>query len=176
MLKQLEKISSKTIFQNPYWDYKLDKYKMPNSEEGNYWYVHTEGSTMIIPILANGDFVLTKQFRYLNQKVSIEFPGGGISKGFSAEQNAIKELKEETGYTSLRINLIGKFNPYNGVTDEICHVFLAEELSSGESANESSEEIEIITISNEKIEQLIKSGELWDGMTIASLMLFRNFI
>ena len=73
-----EKISDKLEISNPYWTYKQESYRLPNDTVLDYYYADTNGSTMIIGILDNNNFLLTKQFRYLNQKESIEFAGGGI--------------------------------------------------------------------------------------------------
>eukprot|EP01118_Nematostelium_gracile_P005607 TRINITY_DN1783_c0_g1_i2.p1 TRINITY_DN1783_c0_g1~~TRINITY_DN1783_c0_g1_i2.p1 ORF type:complete len:181 (+),score=37.12 TRINITY_DN1783_c0_g1_i2:77-544(+) len=42
--------------------------------------------------------VLVRQFRPATGKYSVEFPAGLIDKGETAEQAALRELKEETGY------------------------------------------------------------------------------
>jgi len=56
-----------------------DTYVLPDElHKGDYYYVHSNGSTIVIPCLDEDHFVLVKQFRYLNQKESLEFPGGGL--------------------------------------------------------------------------------------------------
>jgi ADP-ribose pyrophosphatase len=172
MLKKLTKIDSDIKFRNPYWCYRFDHYKMPDGKIGEYHYVQTNGSTMIIPQLDNNTFVLIRQYRYLNQRESIEFPGGGIKENNTPIENAREELLEETGYGSKSIEKIGIFNPFNGVTDEICHVFLAQGLEKRKAKPDQSEEFEIIELTKENIFEYIKSGEIWDGMTLASWMLF----
>lgn len=177
MLKQLEKISSVLKFKNPWWEYKLDDYIMPDGNWGQYHYVHTPGSTFIIPRLDDNRYVMTRQFRYLNRCESLEFPGGGLKKGVDPLQNAKNELSEEAGYIADSWTEISGFNPYNGVTDEICHVFLAESLSLSQREPEPSEEFEIITLTETEIFFKINKGEIWDGMTLAawSLFIYSNF-
>lgn len=46
------------------------------------------------------EIVLQKQFRPPLDKVVIEIPAGLIDEGETAEQAAIRELKEETGYVA----------------------------------------------------------------------------
>ncbi|MBK9249900.1 MAG: NUDIX hydrolase [Ignavibacteria bacterium] len=67
---------------------------------GEYHYVHSRGATLIIPQLPDGTFILVRQFRYLLQRESLEFPCGGINPQWAEPlENAHKELLEETGYS-----------------------------------------------------------------------------
>ncbi|MCX7909661.1 MAG: NUDIX hydrolase [Ignavibacteria bacterium] len=173
MKKKYIKIAEKTIDVNPYWHYKIDEYILPNGKKANYYYAHTPGSTMIIPQFGK-EFILTVQFRYLNQKKSIEFPGGGVKQQVSIEENAKLELLQETGFYAKEIKPIGYFNPCNGLTDEICYVFYTNELIKEKQDLDESEEIEVLFLREEEIEQKIQNGEIWDGMTLASWLLYKS--
>lgn len=89
-------------------------------------------------------------------------------------ENAREELKEETGYEANNMTEIGIFNPFNGVTNEICNVFLAMNLEKSEPDPDRSEEFEIIELDKEKVFEYIRTGEIWDGMTLASWMLYHS--
>ena len=93
MIEKYKTVSTKELSKNPWWDYKLDEYILPNGKIGKYYYVETKGSTFIIPLFSNDKFILTKQFRYLNNRESIEFPGGGIKSGITQIENALAELE-----------------------------------------------------------------------------------
>ncbi|MGB9912299.1 MAG: NUDIX domain-containing protein [Candidatus Kapaibacteriota bacterium] len=173
MLQKYSKLKETTVEQNPFWAYKIDDYLLPNGKIEKYYYAHTPGSTMIIPCFEN-KFVFTLQYRYLNQKQSIEFPGGGAKPELSPLENAKKELLEETGFKANSIEPIGFFNPCNGLTDEICYVFFAKDLIQKEQRLDDSEEIDILFLSEQEIIHKIKSGEIWDGMTLASWCLFKS--
>lgn len=174
MLRRLKRIASKIKYSNPYWKYRYDEYTLPDGSRGEYHFVETNGSTMIIPKSSNNTFVFIRQYRYLNQRESIEFPGGGIKKGNNPMENAREELKEETGYEANNMTEIGIFNPFNGVTNEICNVFLAMNLEKSEPDPDRSEEFEIIELDKEKVFEYIRTGEIWDGMTLASWMLYHS--
>lgn len=45
------------------------------------------------------ELLLEKQFRAPAEKVVIEFPAGLVDEGETPEQAALRELKEETGYS-----------------------------------------------------------------------------
>ncbi|TAL68728.1 MAG: NUDIX hydrolase [Bacteroidetes bacterium] len=172
MLKELIQINSTSKFVNPFWEYKVDEYKMPNGKTGEYHYVNSRGATMIIPVTMQKKFVMIKQYRYLNKKTSIEFPGGGIINGLNPLDNAKKELSEETGYTASTLKLLGEYNPYNGITNEICHVFMADGLNCIKPKPDESEEFEIMEYTQDEIRSKIYNGEIWDGMTIAAWSIY----
>lgn len=173
-IKHWKKLSTKIQHTNDWWNYQIDKYVFPTGKEGDYHYVHTAGSAFIIPVLDNGKIILVKQYRYLNDRISLEFPGGGIKEGQKSEDVARKELIEETGFKG-NLEKVGIFNPYNGITDEICHVFIARNLKpSTEETKDEFEEFEILNLSAEQIDEKIKTNEIYCGMTMASWSLARN--
>ncbi|MCX7736643.1 MAG: NUDIX hydrolase [Candidatus Kapabacteria bacterium] len=172
MLKKLEHINSEIVFSNNWWQYAKDIYLMPNGEKGEYHYVHSKGSTFVIPKTEDNYYIMIKQYRYLNRKFSIEFPGGGLKEGRKPILNALDEMKEEAGYVSDKVSELGTFNPFNGVTDEICYVFLAEDCKFIGNKPDLSEEFEILKFTENEIIDFIKKGEIWDGMTLAAWSLY----
>lgn len=162
------RISSRMLADNPYWEYRLDTYRLRDGSEQPYYYVHTRGSVMVIPIAEDGRAVLVRQYRYLWQRESIEFPGGGIPKGIEPIVQAQRELQEEAGVTADNIEHIGDFNPMNGVTDERCYVFVARGLRPAIKAEDPIEETVALLMTMEELAASIADGTIWDGMTLAA--------
>ncbi|MGD8780828.1 MAG: NUDIX hydrolase [Ignavibacteria bacterium] len=176
MLKKWKQLSSSIKFKNPWWTYKLDKFEIPGKYEGEYHYVHTNGSSMIVPVTGEGKIIVVNQYRYLCEKESLEFPCGSVKDGDDYLETARLELAEETGYSAKEFIKIGEFNPYNGVTDEFCNVFIAKDLTEAESRPDPTEEFEINSFYPEEIDLLIEKGDIWDGMTIVAWTLSKNWI
>ena len=174
--EKFARISSRILHENPYWNYRIDEYVMPDMKIGKYYYADSRGSVYVIPILDDGRFILVRQVRYLNGKVSIEFPGGGNISGVSALENAGKELLEETGFSAGSIEPIGKFNPCCGLTNEVCSVFTAKGLKceTKETGADESEEISILFAEKSEIDNLISTSQIWSGMTLAAWSIFCN--
>ncbi|MBL8000007.1 MAG: NUDIX hydrolase, partial [Candidatus Kapabacteria bacterium] len=165
---------SETVLTNPYWRYKHDIYRLHNGKEADYYYAETNGSVFIIPQFEDGRYILVKQFRYLNQKVSLEFPGGGLKDGYSTLEQAHEELREEAGLEASGWDYLGAFNPMNGVTNELCHVYLATGLTRVGAAPEESEQFEFVEMNSDDIRNAISSNDLWDGMTLAAWAMLRS--
>lgn len=176
MLTRWKSLTSKVVLKNPWWTYKLDTFQIPNGVSGEYHYVHTEGSSMVIPFLEDGRLILVNQYRYLRDRESIEFPCGGVKPGKSHEETARHELEEETGYRSDDVEFIGEFNPFNGVTNEFCSVYIARRLQLSKAMPDVTEEFEIVLKTPHEIEMLIRAKQIWDGMTLAAWALARDIL
>jgi ADP-ribose pyrophosphatase len=175
-LKEWNHKSTKSLFKNPWWEYLLDECFIPNGNQYEYHYVHTGGSVMVIPVTDKGKILMVKQYRYLNRHFSIEFPAGGMKPGQDPYKIARKELIEETGYEG-KLEKIGIFNPYNGITDENCHVFTASDLlKSDAETKDEQEDFEIIELTPPEIEEKMCSNEITDGMSMASWTLVKHLI
>lgn len=176
MLKHWKQRSTVVIKENPWWTYKLDQFEIPDGLSGEYHYVHTNGSSMVVPVTDDGRIILVNQYRFLCDKESIEFPCGGVKSGKSYEEMARLELEEETGFQATMIEHAGDFNPFNGVTNEMCRVFIARDLVKTEQKPDSTEEFEILFKTIQEFESMIKGKQIWDGMTLAAWSLVRDHI
>ncbi|GBD91819.1 ADP-ribose pyrophosphatase [bacterium BMS3Abin04] len=175
--KKWTKVSQKTIFNNDHWSYNLDNFVIENGVEGEYHYVNTNGSTMIIPITSENKIILVKQFRYLNQKDSLEFPCGLNNLKLPPEENALKELREETGFAANILEYIGEFCPYTGASDEMCKLYIASDLFYNPLPKDATEEgMETLYFTFNQLQILIVNNEIWDGLTLASFSIAYNHI
>ena len=173
-LERWKKLSTQVIFTNNWWSYKVDKYLLPSGKEGEYHYCFTHGSAFVVPVHSSGKILMVKQYRYLNDRFSIEFPDGGVKKEDNHEKDAFKELIEETGFEG-ELEYAGLFNPYNGVTNEICKVYIARNLKpSSMYKKDDSEEFVILEYSKAELEKMISLNEIYDGMTLAAWALVKD--
>jgi ADP-ribose pyrophosphatase len=171
-----KKLSESVVYSNRWWTYKRDEVLLPSGEPGEYHYVHSLGSAMVVPIMSDGKILTVKQYRHLAEMESIELPCGSVKAGSSHDETAWKELIEETGFASDHLALVGKFNPYNGVTNEMCHVYVARNLRHVGALPDETEEFELLPLTIDEIDRMIANGTIWDGMSIAGWHLVRSGI
>jgi len=176
MLNRWKTLRSTIVSKNPWWTYKVNSFSIPNGFTGEYHYVQTAGSSLIVPVTDEGRLILVNQYRYLCDRESIEFPCGGVKEGRSYDEMAKFELEEETGFVTDAIERVADFNPYNGVTNEICAVYIARNLRRTQPRPDVTEEFEIMERSADELEEMIRANTIWDGMTLAAWMLVRKRI
>lgn len=176
MIKKFIKISEEVLHKNPWYEYKHDTFEFPGGTQGDYYYLESPGAAMVVPLLPSGRIVLVRQFRYLQQKTGIEFPGGGIKSSQSPRQTAGVELKEETGYDADELISVGEFEPDNGFVKDRMHVFVAKvsQEDPGATNRDPSEEIEVLARFPDEIDDMIQSGDIWDGETLAVWAMVRH--
>lgn len=161
-------ISRSIQFKNPWWSYGRDAVVLPSGKEGEYHYVHSLGSACVIPVAEDGTILLVNQFRYLGGRESLEFPCGAVKEGSTHDETAWHELAEETGFSAVSLVCVGEFNPYNGVTDEFCRVYIARDLRDVGASPDDTEQFELVRLTAGEVTRRIRDGGIWDGMSIAA--------
>lgn len=175
MSQHIKKISEETLGENSRWSYKHDVYEFPNGQKGDYYYGENYGGAIVIPILDDGRIVMVRQYRYLQEKSGLEFPGGTMEKNETAQSTIEREMQEETGYQSTDYLKIGSFVSLKGNFKGTTHLFIADELTKvGVPTLDITEDIEVVYRRLDELETMIKHNEIWDGETLASWALARE--
>lgn len=133
----------------------------------NYDYIKVNEGVCILAI-CDGKIVVQKQYRYPLKSWQWELPGGFIDPGETPQDAAIRELKEETGYSCARIESLGSFYPSFGSTDEKIHLFLVECGMRQTKAMEPGEIIENFLMTIEDFEKLIRQDLFCHGAGLAA--------
>lgn len=90
--------------------------------------------------------------------------------------SARRELREETGLTANDWQLLMKLHTSNSVTDERGLVYVARDLTQGETEFEEAEDLLIQKISLREAIQRVTSGEITDAISIAGLLRLQHLI
>lgn len=144
--------------------------KLPNGKIGNRDIIKHPGACAIIPFLDNERIILVNQFRKALEKNILEIPAGKLDKKEEPLDCAIRELKEETGYTANEVTYLGTIATAPGFCDELIHLYKATGLCRGEKKLDEDEFTEINIFTIEEIKLMIKKGEIIDTKTISALM------
>lgn len=162
--EDFEKLNEELVAQNPWWKYKKDEFRKPNGETGNFHYVKTQGEVVIIPWhIQKSQLVAVKNYRYLAQEESIEFPAGHNPK-----VAAKRELEEEAGFKPDSIERVGMLRSSSGIMKDVVHVFLAFVSESIGQNLDDTEDIEVFTIDPLEFQHKAATKEVTHGESLAA--------
>jgi len=113
--------------------------------------------------------LLVGQFRYALDAYSWEIPEGAGRPGETALDSALRELREETGYTAADWRELARCVLSNSVTDERGDMYVATGLRPGVAAPDATEDLEIRWASLDEVLAEIAEGRIHDLMTIAAV-------
>ena len=125
---------------------------------------HKQG-VCIIPVL-DDEVLFVKQYRSGAEKVLLELPAGLIDDNETPLDAALRELQEEIKYSSTKITYLGCYYSSPGFTNELIHLYLAEDLFKSSLNEDEDEFIEIEYIELDKVIDMINKGVIKDAKTI----------
>lgn len=154
------------------------KVKLPNGIViDDYFFSPIGNVVMVLPLTSEGNFILVKQYKHGLQEIFLELPGGMQQKGKSIEASAIAELEEETGIKINEDRLIplGKIANNPTKTNQITYGFLVKnaEFNSAQRLD-STEQIELISVTPTEALELIKDGTIRTSDTVA--LIFKAYL
>jgi len=158
---------------------RLEVHHLRDEESGRKMHrevvVHT-GAVCVLPFVDESTVMLIRQKRYAIGHTIVEIPAGTLEKNEPPMNCAGRELLEETGYLAGKIQTIGTFYTSPGILTEKMFAFSAHDLELQKQALEEGEEIELLKVSYDEAVEMCRTGEIADGKTIATILLYDRFV
>ncbi len=164
-------ISEEKIFEGKLVTLNLRQSRLTDGSIVRREIIKTRGAVVIVPLTANNEVRLVKQFRAGVEDWIIELPAGTLEAGEDPDLAAPRELLEETGDQAATWHKLGGFYSAPGILTEYLNLYLATDLTPGPNQLEFDEHIEVLTIPWVEAMALISRGEIEDVKTIAGLMM-----
>ena len=147
-----------------------DVIRLPNGLKLDYYRVEKVPVVVVLPVFSE-KVVMVKQYRYPIKTDSLELPAGHVWPGEDPKECAIRELKEETGFTAGKIEKILSYNPSTEYSDQVYHIFIADDLKEGKTDREKYELIDMEILDVKSVIDKILNGTITDGRTITTIFL-----
>lgn len=176
MIVQEKTISSDRIYTGKVISLKVDTVEIDNKGYKKREIVEHPGAVAIVAITEDNKVVLVKQFRKPIEQVIWELPAGKLEIGESPKECAIRELKEETGYSAKNLKLLHKFFTSAGFSNQKIYIFLATGLTKGEPDFDDDEFIEKYEIDINEAQNMVIKNEIEDAKTSIGILLTKELI
>ncbi|MDO5724684.1 MAG: NUDIX hydrolase [Tissierellia bacterium] len=166
-------IKTEKIYNGKILNLRVDTVELENKKYSKREIVEHSGGVGMLAINEENEVILVRQFRKAAERDLLEIPAGKLEINEEPRETAIRELKEETGYTAENVSYMTEFFATPGYCTEKIYIFKATNLTLGDRDLDDSENIEVEYYSLEEALKMIERGEILDAKTIIALTLFK---
>lgn len=174
-------VSSNVAYDGRLFRVLKEEVKEPSGKQNQRDIIRHNGSVVILAVDHSKSkkdplIVIERQYRHAAGQFLYEVPAGKMDAGEKRLAAAKRELLEETGYTAKKWTPLVRYFASPGFLGEWMQVFLAEGLTHGEAQPEEDESFELQLVPLSELLRLIEAGEILDGKTLVSVMLYARWL
>src|SRR5690625_569803 len=173
MKKFAEKtIRTEQIYKGKVVHLHVDDVILPNGQTSKREIIKHPGAVAVIAITNDRKIVFVEQYRKPLEKSLLEIPAGKLEEGEQPEVTAIRELEEETGYTTDHLSYVTSFYTSPGFADEKMYIYLADELKPLEQPilGDEDEFVEKVMLTLDEAKRYMEEKRIHDAKTAYALL------
>lgn len=163
-------ISTKKILDGVIFDVERQTVILPNGNEAIREIVVNPNAAAIVAIDNEQNIIMVRQYRTTAKRIMLEIPAGKLDASEQPIVCAGRELREETGYTAKDIKFLFAPMVSPGFSTEHIHIFMATNLTLGETDPDEDEFVDTIKIPLTEAVKKVMNGEIQDGKTISGVL------
>ena len=167
----VEVVSSQRVFSGRAFSLRVDQIRLKNGNVAQWEVIEHTGGVAVVPLDADGNVVLVRQYRHAVGETLLELPAGTVKVGEDPAVCAGRELQEEIGMAAAKLELLGEFYLAPGYSAELMRVYLATGLTPATLPQDFDEEIQVERIPFDEAVRLALNGGFRDSKSVAGLLL-----
>ena len=172
-MEKWKTLSSELLLKAYIFRYFKKKRVSPTTEKiGEFDVIECLNWVNVIALTPAKEIILIRQYRHGTDQVTLEIPGGAVNRGEDTKLAAIRELREESGYTSDNWIYLGQVDANPAFMTNQCDTYLAlDAQKTHELELDPFEEIEVTLRKFEDVPQMVKRGEITHSIVISAFYL-----
>ncbi|UPQ88067.1 ADP compounds hydrolase NudE [Vibrio sinaloensis] len=147
--------------------------RFSNGEQRTYERMKPSGrnAVMMVPVTEQGDLLLVREYAAGTERYELGFPKGLIDPGESAEQAAVRELKEEIGYGAHTLTPLKEVVLAPSYFSSKMTLFIAQDLYSEQLQGDEPEPLDVVRWPLAQAEELLTHLDFSEARSITALLL-----
>lgn len=166
-----ERIASEIAYTCRIFSVRRDRARFSRDEAEHDFHVLETGDWVnIIPITPANEVVFVRQFRHGVRDCTLEIPGGMVdAEDASPLVAARREMVEESGYDSDRVEALGSIHPNPAIQANRCHSFVAHGVERLHAPRfDTTEETEVVLVPLVRVPDLMRAGEITHALVVVA--------
>ena len=168
--------SVRTLYKGNVVVLNVERITLPNGNRTELEIIRHPGASAVVPLTDQNHVLLVRQYRHAAGGYILEVPAGKLDAGEAPEVCAARELQEEAGVEAGQLHKLGSILTTPGFTDEIIHLYLAQQLRPGQQDLEADEVLTVEEVPLADAVAMCQDGRVQDAKSICALMLAATWL
>lgn len=174
-MEEIKRIKRELIAKGSIIDYYQDTMQIPNGNTAKWDLIDHKGAAAVVAVREDGKLLMVRQYRNALERETLEIPAGGLNgREEPTDKAAKRELKEETGYSCEKLELLASIYTTVAFCNEKIDIYLATELKPGEQHLDEDEFINVEAYTLEELKQMVYECKIQDAKTICGIMTYAS--
>lgn len=172
-MEKFERTNRKIVYRGNKINFCQDTLIAPDGNELSFDFIDHPGAAAVLPVTDEGKIVMVTQYRPAVDRFTLEIPAGGREAGEDFLTTAKRELEEEAGYRSEKLEYLLSINTEIAFCNEIIEVYVATDLVPSKQNLDPDEFINVSLWDIDDLVTKVYAGEIKDNKTAASILAYK---
>lgn len=174
-MEPVERLDRKMVKHGAIIDLYDDTVKTQAGNIVHYDFIGHKGAAAVVPVRADGRILMVKQYRNAVDRFTLEIPAGGKNGADELPYDcAIRELEEETGYKTDKLEHLIDIYTTVAFCNEKISIYVAENLVPSRQNLDEDEFIDVEAVSVEDLTAMIYDGTIMDAKTVSAILAYKE--
>ena len=146
---------------------------LANGHEAHWDFIHHDGAAAVLPVDADGKILMVRQYRNALNRYTLEIPAGKLDAPDEPKiECAYRELEEETGFRTEKLEYLMSINTTVAFCDEAIDIFVAHNLIPSHQHLDEDEFVEVECFTIDELKDMVLTQKIQDSKTAAAIMAY----
>jgi ADP-ribose pyrophosphatase len=175
-MPESRRLRRRTVYDGRVVHLTVDRVELPNGQTAELEVISHPGAAAMVPLSADGEVFLVRQYRYATGSWLLEVPAGKLDPGEEPVLCAARELEEEIGQRATELTPLGWIWTTPGFTDEKIWLYLARGLEPSKQSLQTDEVLTVERLPFAEAVAKVHEGEICDGKSVCALLRAERFL